>query len=75
MAQARNVPQAHADLVGGSWDRTRWQGVELADKTLGIVGLGRIGRMVAERAQAFGMRVIAHDPYVAEHLLRLWIPR
>ena len=66
LAQARNVPQAHADLVGGSWDRSRWQGVELADKTLGIVGLGRIGRMVAERAKAFGMRVIAHDPYVAQ---------
>ena len=66
LAQARNIPQAHADLVAGRWNRSQWAGVELADKTLGIIGLGRIGRMVATRAAAFGMRCIAHDPFVAE---------
>jgi D-3-phosphoglycerate dehydrogenase len=64
LAQARNVPQAHAALVAGSWERERWQGVELHGKTLGIVGLGRVGTLVAQRASAFGMEVIAFDPYV-----------
>src|SRR6476619_6497547 len=54
LAQARNVPQAHAALTEGRWERSRWEGVELADKTLGIVGLGRIGKLVAQRALAFG---------------------
>lgn len=65
LAQARNVPQAHAALVDGRWERSRWEGVELADKTLGIVGLGRIGKLVAQRAHAFGMRLIAYDPFVS----------
>jgi len=65
LAQARNIPQAHAALVAGRWERSKWEGVELADKTLGIVGLGRIGKLVAQRALAFGMKVIAHDPFVA----------
>jgi D-3-phosphoglycerate dehydrogenase len=65
LAQARNVPQAHAALTAGRWERTRWEGVELADKTLGIVGLGRIGKLVAERAKAFQMRLIAYDPFVS----------
>jgi D-3-phosphoglycerate dehydrogenase len=65
LAQARNVPQAHAALVGGSWERERWQGVELHGKTLGIIGLGRVGTLVAQRASAFGMRLIAFDPYVS----------
>jgi D-3-phosphoglycerate dehydrogenase len=65
LAQARNVPQAHSALVAGRWERARWEGVELADKTLGIVGLGRIGKLVADRARAFGMRLIAFDPYVS----------
>ena len=65
LAQARNIPQAHAALVAGRWERSKWEGVELADKTLGIVGLGRIGKLVAQRALAFGMRVVAHDPFVA----------
>ena len=56
LAQARNVPQAHAALKDGRWERSRWEGVELADKTLGIIGLGRIGKLVAQRALAFGMR-------------------
>ncbi len=65
LAQARNIPQAHAALKAGRWERSRWEGVELADKTLGIVGLGRIGRLVAQRAAAFGMRIVAHDPFVS----------
>src|SRR3954471_12347322 len=65
LAQARNVPQAHAALVAGRWERSRWEGVELADKVLGVVGLGRIGKLVADRAKAFGMQVIAYDPFVA----------
>ena len=65
LAQARNVPQAHAALVNGRWERNRWEGVELADKTLGIAGLGRIGKLVADRARGFGMRLIAYDPFVS----------
>ncbi len=64
LAVARNVPQAHAALVQGRWERSRWNGVELSEKTLGIIGLGRIGGLVAERAAAFGMRLIAYDPYI-----------
>jgi len=64
LAQARNIPQAHEDLRQGHWERSKWQGVELQGKTLGIVGLGRVGALVAQRAVAFGMRVIAFDPYV-----------
>jgi D-3-phosphoglycerate dehydrogenase len=70
LAQARNIPQAHAALVEGRWERSRWEGVELADKTLGIVGLGRIGKLVAQRASAFGMKVVAHDPFVAPERAR-----
>ncbi len=66
LAQARNVPQAHAALVEGRWERSRWEGVELCEKTLGIVGLGRIGKLVADRAKGFGMRLLAYDPYVSE---------
>ena len=64
LAQARNIPQAHEDLRHGHWERSKWQGVELQGKTLGIVGLGRVGALVAQRSVAFGMRVIAFDPYV-----------
>lgn len=64
LASARNVPQAHAALKAGRWERSRWEGVELADKTLGIVGLGRIGKLVAQRAAGFGMRLIAYDPFI-----------
>jgi D-3-phosphoglycerate dehydrogenase len=63
--RARNIPQAHQALVAGRWERSRWEGVELSDKTLGIVGLGRIGKLVADRAKAFGMRLAAYDPYVS----------
>lgn len=65
LAQARNIPQAHAALVAGRWERSKWEGVELADKTLAVIGLGRIGKLVAQRAMAFGMRIVAHDPFVA----------
>jgi len=64
LAQARNIAQADASLRGGRWDRKRFGGVELFDKTLGVVGLGRIGMLVAERAAAFGMHLIGYDPYV-----------
>src|SRR4051794_40971463 len=70
LAQARNVPQAHAALVAGRWERSKWEGVELADKTLGVIGLGRIGKLVAQRAMAFGMRILAHDPFVAPERAR-----
>ena len=65
LAQARNIPQAHTALVSGRWERSQWTGVELADKTLGIIGLGRIGKLVAQRALAFGMRLVGYDPFVA----------
>ena len=70
LAQARNVPQAHAALAAGRWERSRWEGVELADKTLAVIGLGRIGKLVADRAKAFGMRLIAYDPFVSEDRAR-----
>lgn len=65
LAQARNVAPAHAALVDGRWERSKWTGVELAEKTLGVIGLGRIGGLVTKRAQAFDMNVIAYDPYLA----------
>ncbi len=65
LAQARNVPQASSALKAGKWERSRWEGVELHGKTLGIIGLGRIGALVAQRALAFGLRLIAYDPYVS----------
>lgn len=70
LAQARNIPQAHAALKQGRWERSRWEGVELADKVLGIVGLGRIGKLVAQRAHAFGMKIVAYDPFVSEDRAR-----
>ncbi len=70
LASARNVPQAHAALVDGRWERSKWEGVELVDKTLGVVGLGRIGKLVADRAKAFGMRLVAYDPFVSEDRAR-----
>jgi D-3-phosphoglycerate dehydrogenase len=68
LALARNVPQAHASLTGGKWERSKFSGVELYEKTLGILGFGRIGQLVAQRAQGFGMRVVAFDLYVSEDL-------
>jgi len=66
LAHARNVAQAHQALIAGRWERSAWTGVELAEKTLGIIGLGRIGTLVANRAHAFSMNVVAHDPFVSE---------
>ncbi len=65
LAQARNIPQAHAALKNGRWERSLWVGVEVADKTLGIIGLGQIGKLVAERAAAFGMKLVAYDPFIS----------
>ena len=70
LSQARNVPQANAALKAGRWERSKWEGVELNEKTLGIVGLGRIGKLVAQRSLAFGMRIIAYDPYVSPERAR-----
>ena len=66
LALARKVPQAQASMAGGSWDRKQFQGVELAGKTLGILGTGRIGSEVARRALAFGMKVVGYDPFLTE---------
>jgi len=66
LAQARNVPAADAALKSGRWDRTKYEGVELHGKTLAILGLGRVGTLVAQRALAFGMRLIAWDPFVSK---------
>jgi D-3-phosphoglycerate dehydrogenase / 2-oxoglutarate reductase len=65
LALARNVPQAHRSLTSGAWERSKFSGVELYEKTLGVLGFGRIGQLVAQRALAFGMRVVAFDAYVA----------
>src|SRR5918999_2394397 len=65
LAQARNIPQAHEALIGGAWEREKFSGIELHGKTLGVVGLGRVGTLVAQRASAFGMRLVAFDPYIA----------
>ena len=65
LALARNVPQAHAALVEGRWERSKWGGIEVADKTLGVLGFGRIGRLVARRALGLQMKVVGYDPFVA----------
>jgi D-3-phosphoglycerate dehydrogenase / 2-oxoglutarate reductase len=70
LALARNIPQAHASLTSGKWERSKFSGVELYEKTLGIVGFGRIGQLVAQRAKGFGMRVLAFDPYVSAERYR-----
>lgn len=61
---ARHIPQAYGSMIEGKWDRKSYMGVELRDKTLGIIGIGRIGQALARRAQAFNMTVIAYDPYI-----------
>jgi D-3-phosphoglycerate dehydrogenase len=70
LAQARNIPQAHAALVAGRWERSKWEGVELHGKVLGVVGLGRAGSLVAQRAHAFGMELIGYDPFVSPERAR-----
>ncbi len=64
LSQARNIPRAHGALTAGVWDRKSFQGIELHGKTMGIIGLGKIGTLVAQRCLAFGMRVLAYDPFV-----------
>jgi D-3-phosphoglycerate dehydrogenase / 2-oxoglutarate reductase len=64
LAMCRNIPAAHASLAAGKWERPKFAGTELYGKTLGVVGFGRIGQLVAKRAQAFEMNVIAHDKFV-----------
>lgn len=66
LSVARFVPQADASMKAGKWERSKFMGVELSGKTLGVVGLGRIGREVAKRAQSFGMRIVGFDPFVSE---------
>jgi len=75
LAVARNIPQGHASLQAGRWDRNKYMGVELAGKTLGIIGLGRIGTEVANRARAFQMRVVAYDPFVTPERAARWASR
>ncbi|HEX7530019.1 MAG TPA: phosphoglycerate dehydrogenase, partial [Pyrinomonadaceae bacterium] len=65
VALARNIPQANASVKAAKWERKRFIGAELQGKTLGIIGLGRIGRAVAARARAFGMKIVGHDPFIA----------
>ena len=66
MALARWIPQAHYDLKNGQWNRKKYVGVELNNKVLGVIGMGRIGSGVAKRAKAFNMDVIAYDPFISE---------
>ncbi|MGQ9631234.1 MAG: phosphoglycerate dehydrogenase [bacterium] len=66
LALSRNIPQAYISLRSGKWDRKSYTGTEVYNKTLGIIGLGRIGGAVAKRAQGLGMRVIGYDPYISE---------
>jgi D-3-phosphoglycerate dehydrogenase len=70
VALARSVPQANSSLKSGKWERKKFIGVELQGKTLGIVGLGRIGRVVALRARAMGMTIVAYDPFIAQEQAR-----
>jgi D-3-phosphoglycerate dehydrogenase / 2-oxoglutarate reductase len=70
LAQARQIPQADARTRSGVWDRKSFQGVELYGKTLGVIGLGRVGTLVAHRAAAFGMKVIAYDPFISRDRAR-----
>ncbi len=68
MALARNIPQAHSSMKAGKWERSKFQGVELYGKTLGVIGLGRIGSTVAKFAQGFGMAIKAYDPFLSAEM-------
>jgi D-3-phosphoglycerate dehydrogenase / 2-oxoglutarate reductase len=70
LALCRNIPQAHGSLVSGKWERSKFGGMEVYEKTLGILGFGRIGTLVAERAKSFGMHVVAFDPFVSAERYR-----
>ena len=69
MALSRNIPQATASLKQGKWEKKKFEGWELFDKTLGVIGVGRIGRLVAEMAKGFKMKVIAYDPYIKPDII------
>ena len=64
LATARHIPNANASLKAGEWKRSEFTGIEVTDKTVGVVGLGRIGVLFAQRMAAFGVRLLAYDPYV-----------
>src|SRR5688500_9025986 len=66
LSLARHIPAAHASLAAGEWKRSKYTGVELYEKRVGIIGLGRIGALIAARLQAFGVEVVAYDPYITE---------
>lgn len=66
LSLSRKIPQAHQKTVGGEWDRNSFKGVELYKKTLGVIGMGKIGTEVAKRAKAFGMNILGFDPYLTE---------
>ena len=67
LALARNIAQAHGALVEGRWERSLWTGVELLHKTIGIVGLGRVGRLVAQRLSGFDVQILAFDPFAVSY--------
>ena len=69
LALIRNIPQANASIKTGNWEKRMFIGKELAGKTLGIIGVGRIGQAVANRARSFGLNLLGYDPYVSEELL------
>ncbi|MBN2208670.1 MAG: 3-phosphoglycerate dehydrogenase [Candidatus Coatesbacteria bacterium] len=69
LAISRFIPQAHGTMAAGKWEKKKFEGVELYRKTLGILGIGRIGKEVAKRALAFDMKVIAYDPYITQDML------
>ena len=70
LALCRNVPQAHASLAGGAWERSKFKGTELYGKTLGVLGFGRIGQLVAQRARSFDMEIVAYDKFVTAERFR-----
>ena len=71
LALARNLPQAHQSVKQGKWERSSFMGIEVRNKTLGVIGLGRVGSEVARRAQSFAMRLIAYDPFVSPDYARI----
>ncbi|MEM7383320.1 MAG: phosphoglycerate dehydrogenase [Verrucomicrobiota bacterium] len=71
LSMARRIPEAHASVVAGKWERKKFEGVEISNKTLAVLGMGRIGTEFARRAMAFGMRVVAYDPYLSSSRARV----
>src|SRR5213592_2742621 len=70
LSLCRNIPEAHASVKRGEWNRSKFMGMELSGKTLGVIGLGRIGKLITARARGFGMHVIAYDPYIADSVFK-----